>query len=164
MDTREETCAGGVLYRHGEPGIEFLVGEQIDWRTKARTVRLAKGHLEPDEPLERGALREVEEETGRRARIAGLLGEHRYAFDAPAREHRPGGRIEKRVVFFLMEDLGPHPDGRDDEMEAVHWLDADAACARLTFENEQAMVRSAAARLAGAAAGSLAIEPTKARS
>lgn len=150
MQTHEDIAAGGVVYRRCEAGIEFLVGEQTDWRTKERTVRLPKGHLDPGESLEQAALREVEEETGRRTRIEAPLGEHAYAFDAPPRRGRPGGHIEKRVVFYLMEDLGPSHGERDDEMERVLWLDADGACARLTFENERAMIRRAEERLAGA--------------
>ncbi len=149
METHEAVAAGGVVYRRGASGLEFLVGEQVDWRTHDHNVRLPKGHADPGEGLEAAALREVAEETGRRARVDGLLGEHRYAFDAPPHKGRPGGRIEKRVVFFLMEDLGPSEAPRDEEMERILWLDADAACRRLTFENEQVMIRRAEARLAG---------------
>ena len=147
METHEMIAAGGVVYRRTASGIEYLVGEQIDWRTRDRNVRLPKGHVDPGEALEQAALREVAEETGRSARIEAHLGEHRYSFVAPPRRARPGGRIEKIVVFFLMEDLGPSPDPRDDEMERLLWLDADTACARLSFENEQAMIRRAQEQL-----------------
>jgi len=149
LETHEELSAGGVVYRRTGHGVEYLVGEQIDWRTKARTVRLPKGHLDEGETLEQAALREVEEETGRIARVETLLGEHRYAFDAPAHHGRPSGHIEKRVVFYLMEDQGAHAGGRDEEMERILWLDAEAARTRLTFENEQALIHRAEAHLAG---------------
>lgn len=149
MRIHHATAAGGVVYRRGADGIEFLVGEQIDWRTHDRNLRLPKGHVDPDEDLEEAALREVAEETGRRARIDGLLGEHRYAFDAPPHKKRPGGHIEKRVVFFLMEDLGPADAPKDDEMERILWLGVEAARQGLTFANEQEMIRLAEERLAG---------------
>ncbi len=149
MKIQQATAAGGVVYRRRDGGFEFLIGEQIDWRTHDRNLRLPKGHVDPGEGLEEAALREVAEETGRRARIDGLLGEHRYAFDAPPRKKRPGGRIEKRVVFYLMEDLGPSDAPKDDEMERILWLGEQAARQGLTFENEQEMIRLAAERLAG---------------
>lgn len=147
MRRHEEISAGGVVFRRTARGVEYLVGEQIDWRTHARTVRLPKGHIDPGETLEQAALREVEEETGRRIRVEAELGEHRYTFDAPPRHGRPGGRIEKRVVFYLMEDLGASSADRDDEMERILWLDVGAACARLTFDDERAMIRRAEAHL-----------------
>jgi hypothetical protein len=55
--------------------------------------------------------------------------------------------VHKRVVFFLMLDEDDHPDGRDDEMGTLHWLDEEQACAQLTFDNEQEMVRRAARRI-----------------
>lgn len=146
-ETHRAIAAGGVVYRRGDRGPEFLVAEQTDWRTGDHTVRLPKGHVDAGESLEQAAVREVAEESGRRARVDRLLGEHHYAFDAPPRPHRPGGRIEKTVVFFLMEDLGPTDGPRDDEMDRILWLVADAACGRLTFENEQAMIRRAEAAL-----------------
>lgn len=142
--THEAIAAGGVVYRRDGDGLVFLVGEQVDWRTGDHNVRLPKGHVDPGETIETAALREVAEETGRRTRIEAALGEHRYAFDAPPRKGRPGGRIDKRVVFYLMADLGKSDAPRDDEMERLLWLDAETACARLTFENEQVMVRRAA--------------------
>ena len=148
-ESHEAVAAGGVVYRRGASGVEYLVGEQTDWRTGDHNVRLPKGHVDPGESLEAAAVREVEEETGRRAEVEAPLGEHRYAFDAPPRKHRPGGRIEKRVVFYLMRDVGASDAGRDDEMDRVLWLDADTACERLTFEDEQAMVRRAQSHLEG---------------
>jgi len=147
LETQEAVAAGGVVFRRAGGRVVYLVGEQVDWRTHEHTVRLPKGHVDPGESLEVAALREVAEETGRLARIESPLGEHRYSFDAPPRPHRPGGRIHKRVVFFLMEDLGESGGPREEEMERVLWVHADEACRRLTFENEQAMIRRAQAHL-----------------
>jgi 8-oxo-dGTP pyrophosphatase MutT (NUDIX family) len=149
LEKHQAIAAGGVVFRRTAGGVEFLVGEQIDWRTHEHRVRLPKGHVDPGETVEAAAVREVEEETGRKVVGATPLGEHRYSFVAPPRRKRPGGLIEKVVVFFLMEDAGPTDAPRDDEMERILWLDADSACQRLTFENEQTMVRRAAEKLEG---------------
>ena len=122
-----------------------LVGEQIDWRTKARNYRLPKGHPETGETTKQAALREVAEETGRRGRIDELLAEHEYAYDVE-KKHKIV-RIQKRVIFYLMEDAGPAEGTRDSEMVDVFWLSADDAHARLTFENERMLIRRAQRRL-----------------
>lgn len=152
MKLVQDLSAGGVVYRQGAAGPEFLVGEQIDWRTGGRNVRLPKGHPDPGETAEEAAQREVAEETGRTVRVIGPLDEHRYQYDVPARarsgkKDEPAHRVAKTVVFFLMEDTGDHADGRDDEMESVHWLGEAEACRQLTFENERDMVRLAVRRI-----------------
>lgn len=149
----EDLSAGGVVYRRGAASLEFLVGEQRDWRTGGRNVRLPKGHLDPGETLEDAARREVAEETGRLVTTEGELGEHVYEYDVPSEldPARVDHRVRKRVVFFLMRDDDAHPDGADDEMSRLHWLAEPEACARLTFENEREMVRRAARTIEAAA-------------
>ena len=51
------------------------------------------------------------------------------------------------IVYYLMEDQGASPDARDDEMDQIEWLALESAAARLTFENERAIVRLAAEAL-----------------
>ena len=140
---RSELSAGGVVYRRRAGRLEVLVGYQRDWNSGESGVRLPKGHLEPGETLEAAALREVAEETGRSARIERQLAENRYEF----RIHATGERVDKRVVYFLMEDAGESNGPRDDEMERVEWLPVEAAIARLRFENEKDVVREAAEAL-----------------
>jgi 8-oxo-dGTP pyrophosphatase MutT (NUDIX family) len=56
---KEERSAGGVVYRMVDARPLFLL-----IRDSYRNWGFPKGHLEPGEPPERAALREVEEETG----------------------------------------------------------------------------------------------------
>lgn len=137
-----EVSAGGAVFRRGPGGLELLVGHQRDWNTRARTVRLPKGHVEAGESLEETAIREVREETGRHARILAELGECRYAYENLA----TGEAISKCVVFFLMEDEGDASHARDAEMEETEWLPIEDAIRALTFENEREIARLAAAR------------------
>ena len=148
--TRVERSAGGVVFRRSPRGVEILLGHQVDWNTRARTVRLPKGHIDPGEALEDAALREVREETGRRARIVEPLGESRYAYENLA----TGEVIGKHVVYFLMEDAGDASAHRDDEMDDVGWHALADAIEALTFENEREAVRAAAARIERVARGS----------
>lgn len=145
-DPISESSAGGVVYRRRGDALEILLGHQTDWNTGASNVRLPKGHIDPGETLEQAAVREVREETGRLARIRHRLGETRYEFV----DHRNGRRIDKRVVYYLMEDEGPAPEQRDQEMEEIEWAPATRAAGQLSFENEREVVRRAIEQLSQA--------------
>lgn len=135
----EERSAGGVVTRRGPGGFEVALAEQIDRVHGERMVRLPKGHIDPGESDEQAALREVAEEIGVRARIRAPLGELAYSFFEPKR----GGRVAKRVRFFLMEWLDGEALPLDGEMEAVCWAPAADAAQRLHYEGEREMVRRA---------------------
>jgi 8-oxo-dGTP pyrophosphatase MutT (NUDIX family) len=125
------------------PALEVIVAEQNDRQTGEPTLRLPKGKLEAGESAAAAALREVAEETGVRARIVEPLDEVRYRYP----DRRRGGRVEKRVRFFLMQHVAGRPAAADGEMERVFWCPIDDAVARLTYGTEAAVVREAARRL-----------------
>jgi 8-oxo-dGTP pyrophosphatase MutT (NUDIX family) len=140
---RSESSAGGVVYRRAGGRTEIVLGHQVDWNTGEATVRLPKGHIDPGESPEQAAVREVREEVGRRARIRAPLGEYLYQYV----DHRDGHRVAKRVVYYLMEDVGEATDDRDDEMHRVEWVPIETAGAQLTFDNERDVVARAAEAL-----------------
>lgn len=101
--------AGAVLYLRRSPGV-FLAGR---WE-------LPGGTVEPDEALADAAVREVGEETGLRARVAGVRADHSW-MDVTGRPLR----IEARV-FDAAEDGGEvvlNPA----EHDAFSWLTPAAA-------------------------------------
>mgnify|MGYP000436257111 CR=1 FL=1 len=59
MKTRNDSSAGGVVFRIGDDGVEVVV-----IRTHEGRWQLPKGWIEPDETMEQTAVREVREETG----------------------------------------------------------------------------------------------------
>lgn len=143
-ETRVERSAGGVVYRRGSAGVlELLVIKDGygNWG-------LPKGHVEGGEDPLQAALRECEEEAGL-ASLAphGLLGTIDWHF-------RRGARLIHKVCdFYLFEapaDAEPHPQ-RDEGISEAVWLPADAALARITYENTREIGRRAVGRLTSGA-------------
>jgi 8-oxo-dGTP diphosphatase len=95
---------------------------------------LPKGKLDPGEAPEAAALREVEEETGVRARLVREL---------PPVEYRDAKDRPKRVRYWLMDverDLGFEPN---DETDELRWLAPDDAVALLSYARDRAVVEAA---------------------
>lgn len=88
----------------------FAIGETL-WEVPA-------GTLEPDEPIEVAAARELEEETGYTARRWRNLG---FYYASP-------GVLDEKLHLFVAEDLTPGParPEADEELEpkTVSWPDA----------------------------------------
>ena len=137
MKTTRQTSAGGVVVRQGESGSEVLLASR---RTRRGELvwGLPKGLVESGESAEATAVREVQEETGYRARVRENLGDVSYWFVWE------GTRIRKTVHFFLMEDLGETPGRRDAEMEEVAWFPIEEAVRTAGFDSEKDMIRRAA--------------------
>jgi 8-oxo-dGTP pyrophosphatase MutT (NUDIX family) len=137
VKTTRQTSAGGVVVRQGESGSEVLLASR---RTRRGELvwGLPKGLVESGESAEATAVREVQEETGYRARVRENLGDVSYWFVWE------GTRIRKTVHFFLMEDLGETPGQRDAEMEEVAWFPIEEAVRTAGFDSEKDMIRRAA--------------------
>ncbi|MGK5678811.1 NUDIX hydrolase [Actinoplanes sp. URMC 104] len=122
-------AAGGVLVRDG---LVCLVHRPRydDWA-------LPKGKLEDGEHPLPAAAREVLEETGWQGRVRLELPEIAYTL--------PDGR-PKTVGFWLMDAVGEGGPVQDtDEVDEVAWLTFDEAAERLSYDDERAVLRHAAA-------------------
>lgn len=124
-------AAGGLVWRSPARDRLALVRRERhggDWS-------LPKGKLEPGEAWEAAALREVEEETGWRARPLGFAGTVRYL---------AGGRPkEVRFWHMLAEEKGDaQPDG---EVAEVRFVSPEEALRLLTHETERQLLREAVA-------------------
>jgi 8-oxo-dGTP diphosphatase len=74
------------------------------------------GFVEPDEPLQAAALRELQEETG----VRGVYVEQLYTFGDPGRD--PRGRVISVAYFALIPPAAAQaPQGGDDAAEARWW-------------------------------------------
>jgi 8-oxo-dGTP pyrophosphatase MutT (NUDIX family) len=140
LRTEHAVSAGGVVYRRGDRGIEFL----LCGRSWERLWALPKGTPEYGETLEQTALREVREETGLGVAIERELGTIDYTFTR-ALQHV---RFEKTVHHYLMRPTGDGSIGRHDrEYDRVAWFAAAEALALITHGNEAKVLRRALAAL-----------------
>ena len=110
---------------------------------------LPKGLVAPGESAAAAAIREVAEETGLTARLAGKLGDVRYAYTWE------GERIFKVVSFFLLRyaggRLGDLPPEHAHEVAEVRWLPLEDGSRLLGYRGEREMAEKALAALAEAA-------------
>ncbi|MBA3243696.1 MAG: NUDIX hydrolase [Actinobacteria bacterium] len=117
-------AAGGLVVRPGPEvsGSEVLLVH----RPKYDDWTLPKGKANPGEPDEACALREVEEETGRRCVPGAELATTRYT-DSRGRP--------KAVRYWLMSvESGEFVPNR--EVDEIAWLDVEAAAERLSYERD----------------------------
>jgi 8-oxo-dGTP pyrophosphatase MutT (NUDIX family) len=140
-DSAEVKASGGVVYRYGEGGLEFLLVHRPrydDWS-------LPKGKLDDGESWEAAAVREVEEETGIRGRVLAALGTIDYWFVAEDR------RIHKTVHHYLLEASGGELSDEDIEVDEVAWVPLTELRDRLAYAGERRLADTAADLLADSA-------------
>jgi 8-oxo-dGTP diphosphatase len=120
------TAAGGVVVRDGLVALVHRP-RYDDWT-------LPKGKLDKGESFEEAALREVEEETGLRARLLREL---------PSVSYEVRGR-PKVVRYWLMEVESDEGFVANDEVDEVRWVEPAAARALLTYERDRDVLAAAA--------------------
>lgn len=132
---REETSAGGVVYRlvGGRPVFLLIRDSYRNWG-------FPKGHLEASEPPETAAVREVEEETGLRRLVM------RGPVDTIDWYFRFRGRLVHKVChFYLFESRTARTSPqREEGITACRWLPLEEAVARISYANARAVLERAA--------------------
>ncbi len=119
-------AAGGILWRRGESGLEFLLVHRPnygDWS-------FAKGKLDPGESHEEAALREVREETGFHCE----LGEEVATASYRDRKGRP-----KIVRYWTMTTTGG-TFVPDEEVDAIVWLSRPRARQQLSYDRDKTIL------------------------
>ncbi|HEX2415490.1 MAG TPA: NUDIX hydrolase [Thermoleophilaceae bacterium] len=123
MTARVEAAGGVVL---GPDGRVALVHRPRydDWS-------LPKGKLDPGESFEEAALREVEEETGVRARLVREL---------PSVKYNDNKGRPKLVRYWLMEVAEEPGFVANDEVDELRWVEPEEALGLLTYSRDRSLV------------------------
>lgn len=124
------------MIRHTAAEAELVLGRRSRKRDH-HIWSLPKGTPDGDETPEQTALREVTEETGLEVRILETIGDVQYRFV------REGRRIDKTVLFYLMEATGGDLADHDHEFEEVRWFEVGEALAVMRFKTERDIVARA---------------------
>ena len=122
-------AAGGLVWRRVSTGLELLLIRRD--RHGGNEWSLPKGKLDPGEGFEEAALREVEEETGVRARILRFAGVMQYLVQDR----------NKVVCFWDMEAVGTGVGHDDGEVAETRWVTRDEALRLLTHEQNRELLR-----------------------
>ena len=118
--------AGGIVIK----GSEVLLCQHSQHHGWVFPKGLIGDH-QKGEGKEKTALREVEEETGVKAKILKPLTPVTYWFVFE------GEKVRKTVYYFLMEYIGGDIGKHDHEMEAVVWLPKEKVIERLTYNSDK---------------------------
>lgn len=125
-------AGGGLVWRPGTDGPELVL---VRRRRYGDEWSLPKGKLDPGESWEEAALREVREETGIEAELAGFAGGQVYqAKGAP-----------KVVLYWHMRRVREAGQPDPDEVTALRWADSQEALEALTYPGERELLRVALA-------------------
>jgi 8-oxo-dGTP diphosphatase len=125
MTDPEVLAAGGLVIRDDGRVAVIHRPRYDDWS-------LPKGKLDVGESFEAGALREVEEETGVRARIVGELDPAEYL-------DRKGRR--KLVRWYRMTlDGEPRDFMPNDEVDELRWLTPREALDLVSYDHDRALL------------------------
>jgi 8-oxo-dGTP pyrophosphatase MutT (NUDIX family) len=131
-------AAGGVVLRERKNGVQVLAVH----RPKYGDWSLPKGKLVRGETWAQAAEREVEEESGVRARVVDRLPTTSYWVND----------VPKIVLWFRMriDDRGEFAPNR--EVDAIKWIWSDRLAGELTLDADMALVQEALTQLDSAGA------------
>ncbi len=135
--TQTQVSAGGVAFRRARGKIKIAlisVGEQGRWQ-------LPKGLVDRGETSEAAAMREVREEAGIETELVQSLDKIEYWYYSTQGKQRV--RVRKFVHFYLLRYRSGSVQNHDQEVNAAHWVDLDAAEETLTYKGEKQVMRQA---------------------
>lgn len=117
--------AGGIVLKREDSIVKILVTQH----SGHHGWDFPKGHLETGETSERAALREVEEETGVRAKILEKVGQTQYFY------FEGNQKVFKTVTFFLMDYIDEGEATTAFEVSDKVWLPVGKVSEKLTFKD-----------------------------
>lgn len=127
-----EFSAGGIVFRKNGENLEILVAQHSyhhGWVFPKGLIG-DKEYLK-GEKKEDTAIREVEEETGVKAKIISPLEKVTYWYKFE------GETIKKTVYYFIMEYIGGDTSKHDTEMENVEFIPISEVAERITYKSDR---------------------------
>ncbi len=121
-----EPTAGGIVFRHGEKGVEILLIQDAKDRWT-----IPKGHIEEGETAQQTAKREIGEEAGlKEVDVLGWLGKIHFRYR----------RIDKLVLMttqiYLVRAMGDTNDIQKEEwMNGIKWFGFHDALDAIEYED-----------------------------
>lgn len=135
----QEISAGGVVVVKKDGKLHVVVIK----RKKMNDHCLPKGHQDEEESLQKTAEREVEEETGFKAKILSYLGNSTYSVKSDEKK-----KITMRTVhWFLMEVIGGKLREPNKEVHEVKMIPIDGDFSFLTYDNDRMFIERAKEKL-----------------
>lgn len=125
-----EFSAGGIVFKKEGKKTLILVSKHSGHHGWVFPKGLIGDHVK-NEKKEATAIREVEEETGVKAKILEEIEPTTYWYNWE------GEKIRKTVYYFVMKETGGDITEHDDEMEEVEWIPFDEVEARLTYDSDK---------------------------
>jgi 8-oxo-dGTP pyrophosphatase MutT (NUDIX family) len=144
LPIRSQVSAGGVVFRREAGGVEVAI---IRPRGTERW-QLPKGLVDPGEPPEEAARREVREEAGVDSDVVAPIETIDYWYVGVDRDGERV-RFHKTVHFFLLAFRSGDVTNHDHEVAEARWIAIDAAVERLAFRNERQVVEKGREVIAG---------------
>ena len=139
MPSETEFSAGGVVVNDRREAIVIVPTRRA--ADGSKVLALPKGHPDDGETMEEAAAREVREETGLEAELIDKLGDVEYWYQ------RKGGRILKKVTFYLFEYRSGSVEDHDDEIEEARWMPLEQARTSLSYPGERELIERALSKL-----------------
>lgn len=133
-----EPTAGGVIFRHGDEGVEILLIQD----GKDRWT-IPKGHIEEGETAEETTAREIGEEAGlREVKVLNWLGKINFRYR----------RVDRLVLMttqiYLVKALGDTNDiKKEDWMKDIRWFKFKDALDAIEYEDIEKLMLLAMKRI-----------------
>lgn len=147
MAMLREFSAGALVLRHMQQQWCIAViepGRHGEPEDRKDVVALPKGNVDPGEKTEETAIREVQEETGVKAKPITKLANIRYVY---SRKWADGEKIFKVVTFYLMKyqagRIGHIREEMKHEVRRAYWLPLQEAADKLSYKGERQMAKQA---------------------
>lgn len=131
----QEISAGGVVILE-KNGKQLIITIE---REKMKDHCLPKGHQDPNESLQKTAIREVREETGYETQILTYLGPFTYSIKSDSNKTI----TIITVHWFLMKVIGGLERKANDEIKRIHLTHIDEDFSFLTYDNDRMFIEKA---------------------